>query len=269
LTRVPDGQHVVDLLEEYRRGLLATPEAQAVLAHLADCATCRAQNETDAALAAQLGALPVTPASPLLRRRILQVADGRPTGLRRWLRHPAVAALAAAILVTLVLSPWLRFRPEGLPDPVESLLTAGVSEHRRILLQIQGLPGAGEISADPERAFARVYALTDVALPRAFAGGADFRLISARPTLLANRKAAAAVLSSGPTTVTTYFAVPGKDLPMPAERRVQIEQYRPYVREVNGFHCVYWKQGELAYLMVTDLDDSGTRQLFLRMRKAL
>ena len=103
--------------------------------------------------------------------------------------------------IGLALSPWLRFR-ERPPDPVESLLTAGVSEHRRILLQIQGPPGALEGTTDPERAFARVYALTDVALPRAFAGGADFRLVSAQPTILANRKAAAAVLSSGSTTVT-------------------------------------------------------------------
>jgi anti-sigma factor RsiW len=268
MTPMPDRQHVLDRLDEYRRGTLPPAEADVVRAHLGDCAACRAQEAADTVLAAALAALPVTPASPLLRRRILQETSRPPAGLRRWLRHPAVAAVAAGLLVALALSPWVRFRPDPL-DPVETLLTAGVSEHRRILLQIQGAPGTGETPADFERAFARVYALTDVALPRAFAGGADFRLVSARPTLLANRKAAAAVLASGPATVTTYFAVPGKDLPMPADRRVQIEQYRPYLREVNGFHCVYWKQGELAYLMVTDLDDSGTRQMFLRMRKAL
>ena len=111
--------------------------------------------------------------------------------------------------------------------------------------------------------------LTDIQLPPAFAGDAELQLVAARPTVIANRKVAAAVLSDKTQSVTTYFAVPGKDLPMPSERRVQIEQYRPYMRRANGFHVVYWKQGDLVYLMVTDLDDPHARQLFLRMRKAL
>ena len=266
---MPDAQHVVDRLEEYRRRTLGPAEAEAVRAHLDHCATCRTQNEADRVQAAQIGALAVTPAPPSLRHRILQDAGARPRGLRRWFQHPAVTAVAAAVLVVAALSPWLGFRRDGPIDAVDSLLTAGVTEHQRILLQIQGPPGPGDAPEDPDRALARVYTLTDVALPHAFAGAADFRLVSARPTLLADRKAAAAVLAFGQTQVTTYFALTGKDLPMPSEGRVQIEQYRPYLRAVRGFHCVYWKQGDLAYLMVTDLDDAGTRQLFLRMRKAL
>jgi len=259
----PDCQLVRDLLEEHRRGELAPDAAQRVEAHLAGCSACRARRAEDDALAALVRTLPVTSASPALRRRIQDAGRGR-AGLGRRLGIPVGAAAAAALVVALALSPWLQFRGEPSGDPVESLIAAGVTEHRRILLQIQD-----EGATDPARAFARVYALTDIELPRAFAGGPDFRLVAARPTLIANRKAAAVVLSFESRSVTTYFAVPAKDLPMPAARRVQIEQYRPYLREVNGFRCVYWKQGDLAYLMVTDLDDSGTRRLFLRMRKAL
>ena len=56
---------------------------------------------------------------------------------------------------------------------------------------------------------------------------------------------------------------------MPTEGRVQIEQYRPYMREVNGFNVVYWKQKDLAYLMVTEVDQEGSKKLYLTMRKAL
>jgi anti-sigma factor RsiW len=260
---VPDCGHTRDRLEDYRRRALSAEEAAEVETHLADCPACRVRVAQDDALATLIRALPATPAPPALRRRI-EEAHRRPGPLAGWLGRPAAAAVVAAALVALGLSPWLQFHSGTAPDPVESLLTAGVSEHRRILLQI---PGEG--TSDPGPAFARIYALTAIELPPAFAGGPDLRFVAARPTLIADRKAAAAVLLFGSGSVTTYFAVPGKDLPMPTERRVQIEQYRPYLREIGGFHCVYWKQGDLAYLMVTDLDEADTRRLFLRMRKAL
>ena len=259
---MPDCRQVRDLLEDYRRRALGPEETARVEAHLADCPACRARVAQDDALAALIRTLPVTPAPSALRHRV-QEADRR-LGLAGWLGRPAAAALVAAALVALGLSPWLQLHPGSAPDPVENLLTAGVTEHRRILLQT---PREG--TSDPGPAFARVYALTAIELPPAFAGGPDLRFMAARPTLIADRKAGAAVLLLESGSVTTYFAVPGKDLPMPTERRVQIEQYRPYLREIGGFHCVYWKQGDLAYLMVTDLDDAGTRRLFLRMRKAL
>ena len=51
--------------------------------------------------------------------------------------------------------------------------------------------------------------------------------------------------------------------------KLQFDQYRPYGRRVRGATVVYWKQAALAFLMVTDLDEEGSRQMFLRIRKAL
>jgi len=56
---------------------------------------------------------------------------------------------------------------------------------------------------------------------------------------------------------------------MPNEGRVQIAQYRPYMREVNGFNVVYWKQKDLVYLMVSGLDREGCQKLYLKVRQAL
>ena len=104
---------------------------------------------------------------------------------------------------------------------------------------------------------------------RSLAGTGELHLVAARPTILASRKTAAATLRYETSPVTTYFILAGPDLPMPTEGRVQIEQYKPYMREVNGFNVVYWKQKDLAYLMVSGLDREECQKLYLKVRQAL
>lgn len=253
-----------ETLEEYRRGELSPDAAAPVAAHLAGCTRCRRLHDADAALAALVRSLPPTPAPPALRRRIKRLGGGR--GLQTWLARPWVAAALAAAVVAAVLAPWVRIRDEGRVDVLERLIQSGVAEHRRILLQVD--LATGDVR-DAGALFERVRALSEVPVPAAFAGGGELRLLTARPTLLADRKSAAATLRYQTAPVTTYFVLPGKDLPMPTKGRVQIEQYRPYLRQVAEFHVVYWKQGDLAYLMVSGLDDARTRRLFLEMRKSL
>jgi hypothetical protein len=185
--------------------------------------------------------------------------------MRAWLARPWVAAVAAAAAVALVLAPWVRFgsRPE---DAVDALIRSGVAEHRRILLQLEMEPAA---APDAPVLFDRVRSVTQVPLAPVFAGSGDLRLLTARPTVLQNRKSAAAALRYPSSPVVTYFVLPGKDLPMPEAGRVKIEQYRPLQRQMDEFSVIYWKQGELAYLMVSGLDTSRTQQLYLKMRKAL
>jgi hypothetical protein len=151
-------------------------------------------------------------------------------------------------------------RRRGRADPVRG------AEHRRILLQLEAGPGSID---DPDALFERVRSVADVQLPKVFAGVGELRLLTARPTILASRKSAAAALRYPTSPVTTYFIVPGKDLPMPAEGRVQIDRYRPYMRQVNGFNVVYWKQQDVAYIMVSGLDREGCQKLFLKMRQAM
>ncbi|HZS34032.1 MAG TPA: zf-HC2 domain-containing protein [Methylomirabilota bacterium] len=254
-----------EALEARRRGELPAGEARALDAHLAGCPRCQAGAAEDDALARLIGTLPRTPAPQALRRRVRALGIRR-TGPRAWLARPWVAAALAAALVAAVLAPWVRFSAEPPPTVLEALIQSGVAEHRRILLQLEVGPGGVD---DPAALFDRVGTVTDVPVPKAFAGSGDLRLVTARPTLLLSRKGAAAALQYRTSPVTTYFVLPGKDLPMPTEGRVQIDQYRPYMREVSGFNVVYWKQGELAYLMVSGLDREGCQKLFLKMRRAL
>ncbi len=252
-----------EALEEYHRGELPPDAAAAVATHLAGCHACRRLHDEGLALAARVQGLPRPATPPALRRRVARLARRGPLA---WLARPWAAAAVSALVVALALSPWVRFRSERSTDVIDGLLQSGVAEHRRILLQIEAAP---EVVTEPAVQFERVRSLTEIQLPAVFAGVGELRLLSARPTLLVNRKTAAAALRYPTSPVTTYFVLIGRDLPMPTERRVQIEQYRPYMRQLNGFHVVYWKQGDLAYLMVSGLDEEPTRQLFLKMRKAL
>jgi hypothetical protein len=254
-----------DRLEEYRRGELARAEAALVAVHLEACEACRAARARDDAVVALVGTLPRPPAPPALAARIAALG-APPAGARRWLGRPWVAALGAAAVVALAVAPWVRPGPGRPGDPVEALLRAGIAEHRRILMQLEVAPAE---PAPPDVLLERVRTATALQVPRAFAGAGDLRLLTARATLLAERKSAAAALQAPASPVTTYFVVPGRDLPVPADGRQEIGPYRPYVREVDDFSVYYWKQGDLAYLMVSGPDQEICKSLFLKMRQAL
>ena len=254
-----------DVFEEYRRRELEPARARAVETHLEGCPACREFWAREESVAALVRALPRLPASPALARQVRNLGVRR-RGIASWLGRPWAAAALAAMVVAAALAPWLRWPGERPADVVDALIQSGVAEHRRILLQLEVVPGGVD---DPDALFARVRSVVDVELPKVFAGVGELRLLTAQPTLLASRKSAAAALRYPTSPVTTYFIVPGKDLPMPAEGRVQIDRYRPYMRQVNGFNVVYWKQQDLAYIMVSGLDREGCQKLFLKMRQAL
>jgi anti-sigma factor RsiW len=253
-----------ELFEEHRRRELAPDDARAVAAHLETCPACRVIWTRDEAVVALIRALPRAAAPAGLAGQVRGLGVPR-RGLAAWLGRPWVSAGLAALLVAAVLAPWLR--PAGRSgDVVDALIQSGVAEHRRILLELEA--GAGAVD-DPDALFARVRSVAEVELPKILAGTGELRLLTAKPTLLESRKTAAAALRYPTSPVTTYFILPGKDLPMPTEGRVQIAQYKPHMRQVNGFNVVYWKQKDLVYIMVSGLDREGCQKLYLKMRQAL
>jgi len=264
--RTLDCPEVWEVLEEYRRGELAADATAAVGAHLARCPACRRLLESADALAARLRALPRPAAPPTLVQAVRALAAPAPAPPRR--RPARWLAAAAAVVVLAGLAGgalvWLRERDRP-AAALEAVLESGVAEHRRIAMLAEGSPDVD----DPSALFREVERLSGIPLPPVFAGTGDLRLRDARATVLAGRKSAAAALRYPSSPITTYFLLPGEDLPMPSERRVQIDQYRPYMRRVSGYNVIYWKQKNLAYLMVSGLDAEGCQKLFLTMRRAL
>jgi len=251
-----------DVLDEYRQGGLAADAAGRLEAHLAECSTCRQWRQADDTLAARLRALPRTPAPPSLRRQLRASGRRRP-GPVGWLARPWVAAVLAASLVAALLVPWGLWHGS---EPVDELIEAAIDQYKGLVLQFKGFGGA---VTDPAVVFGVVRALTDIPLPAAWAQDPEFPLVAARPTVIANRRAAVALLARDPQFVTACFLLRAADLPMPRERRVRIGQYRPLARQADGLRAIYWKRGEFAYLVVTNLDETRSRDLFLRMRQGL
>jgi hypothetical protein len=62
--------------------------------------------------------------------------------------------------------------------------------------------------------------------------------------------------------------MPGAEATIPAEDRVPIETFKPHHRVASGKQVLYWKQHDLACLMVSDLDEPATAAMFLKIRKA-
>jgi Putative zinc-finger len=259
-----------ELFEEYRRHELPPDRAQAVERHLEGCPACRAFWAREEAVAAVVRALPRQVAPPTLARQVRSLGAHR-RGLATWIGRPWVAVAVAALVVAAVLAPWLRRPTERPGDIVDTLIQSGVAEHRRILL---GLEAAPQPIGDPETLLQRIGSVTAVEVPKVLAGTDELHLVAIRPTLLASRKTVAVTLRYETSPDTTYFILRGADLPMPNEGRVQIEQYRPHMRQVNGFNVVYWKQNvgrpnDTAYLMVSGLDREGCQKLYLKVRRAM
>lgn len=106
-------QYIEQYLSADVDGELSAAERQAVAAHLANCADCRQLQDDERAFKALLQQrIPMVPAPPELRRRIIAALDsetaperaarrtGR-TGRRRWMG--AMGALAAAAVLAVVL----------------------------------------------------------------------------------------------------------------------------------------------------------------------
>jgi hypothetical protein len=67
--------------------------------------------------------------------------------------------------------------------------------------------------------------------------------------------------------ISTLYIFPGADISIPPHHRRQIDSFAPYHTTAHDERVLLWKQGELAYLIVSRLDELQLDQLFLRVRK--
>jgi anti-sigma factor (TIGR02949 family) len=253
-------EHLADL----DRGRLAPDLADSVRAHAAGCAACGRALRVEGALHTLIREQAPRYAAPTaLRARIqasLRTAE-RPVSVG-WLRlHPwvaggAVGAVAAVIAVWVAVA-WLG------RDPVSQLVARAVDEHAEYAREAmhRAVPDAAEL-------LARVRAQVSFSLGPLFPGDAAAPLIATTAGELRGKPAVALVYRNGPERYTTLLLMPGRDATIPAEDRLAIETFKPHHRVVSGKQVLYWKQRDLACLMVSDLDQSGTAAMFLKIRKA-
>lgn len=256
-----------DYLAELSRDRLPVELAETVRAHLDGCAGCREALRTEGRLHALVRAhAPRHVASVALHARVrsaLREAERAPSaGWRSWIRlHPRLASLLAGAVAVLVLAwvgtVWLA------RDPVSRLMTRAVEEHLEYAREAmdRSVP-------DPRTLLRRAESKAPFPLGPVFPGDAEAPLMSVVTGELAGRPSVALVYRNGPGRYTTLLLMPGADASIPVEDRVAIERYAPHHRVVSGKHVLYWKQGDLACVLVSDLDQSGSARMFLKVRKA-
>jgi anti-sigma factor (TIGR02949 family) len=241
--------------------------ADAIRAHLGGCAECRDALRIEQRLRAIVRAQAPRYAAPAaLRARVraaLREAKRTPSaGWRGWVRlHPWTAGILAGALAVLALvwggTAWLA------RDPVSRLMAQAVEEHVEYAREAMDRP-----APDAAALLKRAESQAPFPLGPVFPGDAEVPLISILTSELHGKPAVALVYRNAPGRYTTLLLMPGAGVTIPAGSRLAIENYAPHHRVASGKHVLYWKQHDLACVLVSDLDQSGLARMFLKVRRA-
>jgi anti-sigma factor (TIGR02949 family) len=271
-------EHLCDL----NRGRLEADAAEAVRAHMAQCADCAALLQVEVRIRALIRArAPRYTAPPALRARVQDllaesaspgesVTHGPAVGTRRTVGRPrwrdevrghpwTAGALAGAVALLLVVwAGWLWLTR----DPVSLLADRAVAEHMEYAKETMTRP-----AADPLAVMRGLRDQAGFAFEPVFPGDSQVQLVAGMVTDLRGRRAAAFVYRDDSGRYTTLFLMPEAGIIVPDERRMPIETFKPYHRVASGRELLLWKQRNLACLLVSDLDQAGTAAMFLKIRK--
>jgi len=219
---------------------------------------------SDEALSRRLGTeLPRYAAPPGLRAAVTRGGSPR-RGRLAWIA-PALAAVATAMVLVLFFVPALpRLAPQ---DPVQRFTRAVIAEHTRVLMW-----GARRGDFIPA-ALPWLTQESGIGLERVFEGDASLVFIDAEPVYLEGRRGVALHYRDGDGHLVTYAVLPAPGLRMPERERVPIGgRFRPALLRDSGFSAWFWKQGELACFIVSDMvseaDLERFKDYFVRIRLA-
>jgi anti-sigma factor (TIGR02949 family) len=260
-------REVQEQLADLSRDRLPAELADAITAHLGECVKCRDALRIEQRLRAIVRTQAPRYAAPeALRatvRSALRGAERTPSaGWRGWVRlHPWTAGILAGGLAVLALvwggTAWLA------RDPVSRLMARAVEEHIEYAREAMDRP-----APDAGALLKRAASQAPFALGPLFPGDAEAPLISILTSELHGKPAVALVYRNAPGRYTTLLLTPGADVTIPTGSRLTIESYKPHHRVASGKHVLYWKQRDLAYLLVSDLDQTGLANMFLKVRRA-
>ncbi len=262
-----------DHLSDLNRGQLPAGTAEAVRSHVGMCVSCADTLQADAELRALVRAKAPRYTAPLqLRTRIqgmlsatapARTAPARSSGWRTWIvgHHWAVGGLARAVAIVCLVwagSFWMA------RDPVSLLAARAVDEHAEYVKETMTRP-----AADPLAVVRELQGQLGFPLAPVFPGDAQMQLVAGLVTDLSGKRAATFVYRDGANRYATLFLMPEAGIVIPAEGRLPIDTFKPHHRVVSNRQLFLWKQGSLACLLVSDLDQAGSAAMFLKVRKAI
>jgi len=249
------------LLLDAQRGRLA-PELRARMqAHVQGCAACAHEEAAEALLSDALEhRLPQHAAPVALKRRLAQTWP-RPEDTGRWRRWGRVLVPAAVAAALLVVAVPLYYQRAGRG---ETMVAEAVNDHLRVLTSQHPLDvESGGIHQVKPWFEGRL----DFAPVVRFAGDAEFPLRGGAIGYYLDRKAAVFVFGRRLHTITLLvFRADG--LPWPRGDEQRIGAARAHVSSERGFTCVLWREGELGYALVSDVDPADLNGLAAKLAAA-
>jgi anti-sigma factor (TIGR02949 family) len=249
---------------------VSTEESQALRQHLSECPRCMEELDIAGVIASlirqrtsyhrapdHLRALIVRD----IRRRRSLAGRLHAVLLALWSTPPALSATTALLVLALAL-PLYHHWVVPKADPAARAVGEVARDYRRLLLNY---PPHGTNPAEPTQIQYWFQQTLGFVPAIHFWGNQDFRLLRGYPTYIMERRAACLIFKSG-EDISTLYVFPGGDIPIPPHNRRQINGYTPYETTAQDRRVLLWKQGELAFLIVSALTDAELDQFFLRIR---
>lgn len=241
-----------EMLLDYQQGRLASDAHGQIRAHLERCPDCALEDRLEQELTQALERrLPQHPAPLALKRRIAAQwpSETAPAVPRRtWLKIWMPAAAAAVILVALAPLAWQRMiAPFGAGQ--EAMIAEAVNDHVRLLQSQRPL----EIESGGIHQVIPWFAgRLDFAPAVRFPGDADFPLRGGAVGYFVDRKAASLVYGRRLHSISVFvFRADGLPWPHANEKLGRLDVYKTAAR---GFNVLLWRDGELGYALVSDVD---------------
>jgi anti-sigma factor RsiW len=248
----------------YQQGRLGLDAADAVRAHLDECRACAHEEAAERIMTELLERrLPQHPASLALKRR---VADGWPVPGRRprWQRWAPLLVPVCAVAVVLVIAwPVVYYAVTTVreADGTRRMVDEAIADYLRVLssehpVEIQS-GGIHQVKPwfEGRLDFAPVVSL---------AGDQDFPLQGGAVGYFIDRKAAVFVYRRRLHAIS-LFVFRAEGLPWPSTGVKPLGRVRVYSEAARGINTILWRDGDLGYALVSDVDTSELRTLALKL----
>jgi len=255
-----------ELLLDAQRGRLPADQRGALEGHQASCEACAHEAAAEALLSEALeGRLPQHAAPVALKRRLAAAWPDAPAAEpapRRWAswRRALVPALAVGVLLLAAL-PLYYQRSSG---PGEPMVTEAVNDHLRLLSSQHPLDieSGGMHQVKPW-----FEGRLDFAPVVRFLGDDEFPLRGGAVGYYLDRKAAVFVFHRRLHAVT-LLVFRAEGLPWPRRGLERVGGVTAQVTTSRGFNAIVWREGELGYALVSDVDLPELARLVGRLAAA-
>jgi len=243
-------------LLEVIRGRSSEPERQRFTEHLQGCAECSKIYERELLLDRALDKRPTFSLPDSLRDQLraqLTPAPAKPKPrVGRWLAVVAPSLAAAALLLLVV---------GGRPRHGEQLVDEAVNDHLRVLYAEHPI----EIESGGIHQVKPWFAgRLDFAPVLSFSGDDEFPLEGGAIGLFVDRKAATFVFKHRLHTAT-LFVFRSEGLGWPLRDNASVGALPASSTSSRGFNVLLWRDGDLGYALVSDVDRSELGRLAVKV----